>query len=95
VDYQLAEEQTPSGTTRLVLRVSPSLGAVDEDALIATLLAELGRDGIGERYHAEMWRNARTVEVRREAPRATRAGKVLSFQPLGSAGQTTTTVSRS
>lgn len=56
-------------------------------------LGELGREGIGERYHAGMWRQTGTVEVRRETPRATRAGKVLPFQPLGSTERTT--VSRS
>ena len=82
VDYQLAEEEAPNGITRLVLRVNPAVGAVDEPALREALLAELGRDGPVSQYQAGMWRGAGTVEIRRQAPLATRAGKVLPFQLL-------------
>ena len=83
VDYQLGEEAAADGMTRLVLRVSPRVGNVDEAALRAALLAELGREGPRAEYQAAIWRAAGTVEVRREAPLATRAGKVLPFHLAG------------
>ena len=82
LDYQVAEEEAENGATRLVLRISPSVGVLDSEAVRATLLDELGRDGASSRYHAGIWRSARTIEVRREPPLATRAGKVLPFQLL-------------
>jgi hypothetical protein len=82
LDYQLAEEESPDGPTRLVLRVSPSVGDVDESALRATLLAELGRGGESDAYNARLWHGAGTVQVRREPPHVTRAGKVLPFEML-------------
>jgi phenylacetate-coenzyme A ligase PaaK-like adenylate-forming protein len=82
LDYQLAEEETSEGAARLVLRVRPSVGELDADQLRAVLLEELGRGSAVERYHVQLWRAARTVEVRREEPHVTRAGKVLPFSLL-------------
>jgi hypothetical protein len=79
LDYQLLEEEAADGTARLALRVNPSVGAVDEAALRATFLAELGRGGMVDRYHAELLRRAASVEVQRRPPLATRAGKILPF----------------
>ena len=87
LDYQVAEEEAENGATRLVLRISPSVGALDSEAVRAALLDELGRDGASSRYHAGIWRSARTIEVRREPPLATRAGKVLPFQLLRRNGE--------
>ena len=80
LDYQLAEEEAVNSEVRLVVRVSPTVGALDDGALRACLLDELAASGIVERYQASIWRNAGTVEVRREAPRATHRGKVMPFQ---------------
>jgi hypothetical protein len=88
VDYQLQEEHVPGGATRLILRVSPSVGPVDEAALRGSLLADLGLSGASDGYNARLWRDAGTVEVRREAPLATRAGKVLPLQSAGYTGAT-------
>jgi hypothetical protein len=82
LDYQLAEEETPDGAVRLVLRASPSLGAIDEDELRTALLGTLAQDGVLAAYHAGIWLRAGTVVVRREAPLTTLGGKVLPFQLL-------------
>jgi hypothetical protein len=84
--YQLVEEASPSGATLLVLRVHPSVGAVDESALRSALLDELGRGSEMDRYQARIWRSAGTLVIRREAPQPTRAGKVLPFQLASRAG---------
>lgn len=82
VDYQLIEEEAPDSSTRLVLRVNPSVGEADEESLRSTLLAELGRGGIVDQHHAELLRRANSVTVRREPALASPAGKVLPFQLL-------------
>ena len=82
LDYQLAEEEAPSGATRLVLRVSPSAGDLDEADLRATLLAEIGRSGPSDQYNVDLWRSVGTLDIRRDPPLPTRAGKVLPFQLL-------------
>jgi hypothetical protein len=81
-DYQLAEEEAPDSMTRLVLRAHPRVGPLDEAALRALILGELGQEGIAASYQAAMWHRARTIEIRREAPRPNRGGKVLPFQLL-------------
>jgi hypothetical protein len=83
LDYQLAEEEGPRGTARLVLRVRPSVGYLDHEALRSALLAELGASGPSDEYNVRLWRSVNTVEIRREAPLATRAGKVLPLQLPG------------
>jgi hypothetical protein len=80
LDYQLVEEETSASAIRLVLQVSPSVGEIDDAALRTALLDELGRGSTVDRYQAGIWRNAGTIEIRREVPLATRAGKVLPFQ---------------
>jgi hypothetical protein len=79
VDYQLVEEESPDSATRLVLRISPSVGPLDDTAVQAALLDELGREGVVERHNAEVWRQVGTVLISREPPLATRAGKILPF----------------
>ena len=79
LDYQLAEEESPTGAARLVLRVDPAVGPVDEAAVRETLLTSVGAGSLFERYQAALWRGAGTIDVRREPPLATPAGKVLPF----------------
>jgi hypothetical protein len=78
-DYQVVEEEV-NGILRLALIISPRLEAIDEDAARETFLTELGHEGGLERLGAEFWRRAHTVTVKREWPKATKAGKILPFQ---------------
>ncbi len=80
LDYQLVEVEGEHGILRMVLLASPSIGAVDEGRLKAALLEELRRDGQLERWGAELWHSAGTIEVHRRPPIATGAGKVFPFQ---------------
>ena len=79
LDYQLLEVESPDTSSRLLLRVSPAAGAIDEEALRAAFLAELSADGIVDYHQAELLRRAQSVAVVRQAPLPTRAGKVLPF----------------
>jgi hypothetical protein len=78
-DYQVLEEEGQHGILKLLLVVSPRVGPVDEDRVRHTFLEELGRDGGVGRRKAEVWRRAETVQVRRQWPVATKAGKILPF----------------
>ncbi len=76
MDYQITEEENASGTARLVLRVHPTVGPLDEAAARAALLAYLRQAGPVEQYQAALWEQAGTIEVRREPPNASCVGKV-------------------
>ncbi len=81
IHYQLVEEEAADTSTRMVLRVHPSIGHVDETALRQGFLEELARDGsLLDRYQAELLRCARAVTISRQPPIATKAGKILPFQ---------------
>ncbi len=78
-DYQVLEKEGEHGILRLFLLVSPRVGSVDEAAVRETFLRELGQVGATEAEMASLWRQAGAVEVRREWPMATKAGKILPF----------------
>jgi hypothetical protein len=78
-DYQVLEEEQDQGILRLLLLASPDLGPIDEDDLRRTFLDGVGRTGAFERRNASVWERAGTVEVRRERPVSTKAGKILPF----------------
>jgi hypothetical protein len=75
-DYQF-EEREHEGIGRVRLLVSPRVGHVDEAAVAAAVLDALRSDGLGDRMMADVWRNARTIEVVRREPYVTSANKVL------------------
>lgn len=77
-DYQLVEEEGEHGILRTVLIVSPRVAALDDGRAREVFLEALGEAG-GGRIGADFWRRAGTVQVRRQRPLATGAGKVLPF----------------
>jgi hypothetical protein len=77
VDYQFAEHEDADGATKVSLLVSPSVGSVDENALVAAVLSHLSQEGRPEAMMAEVWGRAGTLHVVRRAPEATSGGKVL------------------
>jgi hypothetical protein len=79
VDYQLVEQDDARSLPSLVLRVHPRVGLVDESAMRAAILAELQRGNQVDKNVALTWGRAGTIRIHREAPLATRAGKVLPF----------------
>lgn len=77
IDYQLAEEEGPTGDPRLRLTVSPAVGSLDEEAVIDAFLEAIG-PGVGaERVMGLMWRSARFVRVERRLPIVSGSGKIL------------------
>ncbi|HLF71871.1 MAG TPA: hypothetical protein VI759_06940 [Dehalococcoidia bacterium] len=77
-DYQLVEEEQPDGLARASLIVSPSVGPIDENALVATVMKTLGRTHSepGGEEMVEQWRQAATLRVIRRQPYETASMKV-------------------
>ncbi len=82
-DYQIIEEEGEDGILKLSLIVSPGIGPVDAERMRHTFLEELGRDGGFTRLQTELWRRAGTIQVKRQWPVATKAGKILPFHVVG------------
>ncbi len=78
-DYQMQEYEDAAGLTRLEVLVSPDVGDVNEEEVVAVILSELGRGGDTDRMMAEVWRQGKVLGVRRERPQFTLAGKLLTL----------------
>ena len=78
-DYQLLEEEDSLGRTRLSLIISPSVGAVDDDDVIATVLLELRKTAHAGRLTASIWSQAGALRVRRMNP-IPRSGKIMTLE---------------
>ncbi|MGH8471085.1 MAG: hypothetical protein ACREVJ_01160 [Gammaproteobacteria bacterium] len=80
-DYQFVEGEGEHGLSRVRLLISPRLGPLDEAAVLRCtneFVDRLTGDGVwGYR-----WREAGTLEVRRDEPHATTASKVLALHSL-------------
>jgi len=76
-DYQLVESEGVEGSPRLRLLVDPSVGAVDESALLEVLMSELGDASPMARLMERHLRSFVTFEVERGPPMRTPSGKVL------------------
>jgi hypothetical protein len=85
-DYQLVEEEDASGRARLRLLVHPRVGPVDPRAVAEAFLGSVGRPGGTVGLMTEVWRQAALLTVEREAPQATRSGKVLHLHRRGRRG---------
>ena len=77
LDYQLAEEEDERGFTRVWIHVSPELGAIDEAAVVATVLGSLERASISADLAVRLWNQADAIGVRRVAPMLGGRGKLL------------------
>jgi len=81
-NYQMVEEEDEKGQTRMNIIVSPEVGAINEDELIKTVLAELSRGKDTQRMMAEVWAQAKTLRVKRIQPFTTARGKLLPLHIL-------------
>jgi hypothetical protein len=83
-DYQLVEQEDEHGILRLYLIVSPKVGAVDETALRHVFLDELASKGGYAPLGVDIWRKAETLQIKRQHPMSTEAGKILPFHLIKS-----------
>ncbi len=77
IDYQMVEEEDEQGHTHMSFVVSPEVGAIDENKLIQTVLAELGNGKDTQQMMAEVWSQSKTLRVKRMRPFTTARGKLL------------------
>ncbi len=82
VDYQLLEVEDDHHLTRLNLVVSPSVGPVDEEKLLARFQQELRQPWSRGEVMPSVWRQAETIKLVRREPVATASGKLLPFHTL-------------
>jgi hypothetical protein len=85
LDYQVVEQQDARGLPRYQLLVSPDVGPIDEDGVCETFLRELAKRWVAYRWMTAVWSQAGVLQVKREHPVRTRAGKVFPFRTLGPA----------
>ena len=76
-DYQMIEEENERGLTHLNVLVSPEVGEIDEGELVQTVLSELSRGRDTQRMMTEIWSQAEMLQVKRQRPFITAAGKLL------------------
>ncbi len=76
-DYQLLEEVTGDGHSRLRLLVEPALGPVDGNAVKELFLTTIGAASDSAHIMSQLWRDSDILAVERLAPRKTAAGKIL------------------
>lgn len=79
-DYQLAEEEEAGGATRVVLRIHPNVGAVDEQAALRRLRRELARGSWEKEFQVRMWERTGTLKIEREAPLPSANGNMLPLR---------------
>ena len=79
-DYQLLEQEDREGFTRMFLLVHPRLGPIDEAALLEYVAQTLRAE---HATSAERWNETGTIQVRRQVPVITKAGKLMPLHHLG------------
>jgi hypothetical protein len=75
-DYQLVEEEV-DGFAKVGIVVSPTVGELDEGAVIRAVLEALSAGPGYKGMMADVWRSGETLRVVRREPYATAAGKIL------------------
>jgi hypothetical protein len=76
-DYQLMEDEDPSGRPQIRLVVHPRVGPVDPATIVDSFLGALGGGSGVERVMELLWRDARLLLVERRPPYTTATGKIL------------------
>jgi phenylacetate-coenzyme A ligase PaaK-like adenylate-forming protein len=88
IDYQLVEQEDEHGLPRVQVLVSPSVGTIDEQAVVTTVLDALkGYDRYGRgRFMADQWRQGRTLQIVRRVPYEAGSRKILPLHILQPSG---------
>ena len=81
-DYQFVEEEV-GATNRVTVVVSPRLGPLDEEQILATVLARLGEGSRGNGMMAANWRQGAVLQVMRREPYVTPAAKTPPVWVVG------------
>jgi len=79
-DYQLREEEASGGEGKLSLLVDPSVGPLDEAAVLRFLTEALASGSRNNLYMTNIWHESGTLRVLREAPETSPRGKILPIR---------------
>ena len=79
LDYQLLEEEDKDGFTRIILIISPKVNIENEDEVIKAILDFMKKSSAMADSARNIWSQAHTLKVRREEPRWTGRGKLMSL----------------
>jgi phenylacetate-coenzyme A ligase PaaK-like adenylate-forming protein len=82
LDYQLVEEETPDGFTKLVLYVDPSVPVNDESVLLEAFLNALKNSMPSARLAEPEYRTGNVVMIERKKPFVTSRGKHFPIRTL-------------
>jgi hypothetical protein len=82
LDYQLVEEETAEGLTKLFLYVDPSVAVPDESELIGVFLNAMRRSMPPARLAQSQFRDGDVIGIRRTPPLRTSRGKHFSIRTL-------------
>jgi hypothetical protein len=86
LDYQLVEDEDDNGLTRLRLVVSPRVAIPDERSVVRCVLDAIQKsDRLGEAT-ATLWEQAGTLQVIRQEPTRTSAGKLMPLHVVRNRG---------
>jgi hypothetical protein len=77
LDYQLMEQEDSQGFTRLYLIVHPRVQIADERAVIDVVLQGLSRSSPMADAARTVWQQAQTIQIKRQEPVWTAAGKLM------------------
>ena len=77
LDYQLIEEEDEQGFTHVTLAISPGIPIPDESAVIAVILAAMGKQSVAGGGASERWSQSGNLRVKRIRPMLTARGKLL------------------
>jgi len=77
LDYQLLEEEDEQGLTRLSLLISPKIQIADEAAVVEAVLEALRQGGVAADSARAIWKQAKTLRVKRMEPIWTARGKLM------------------
>jgi hypothetical protein len=80
-DYQLVEEEH-EGLPTVAVVVSPRVGDVDEQAVVATVLEDLRTGPAYRRMMAGFWSDGEMLRVERREPHSTQISKILPLHLL-------------
>ena len=77
-DYQFLETEE-NGLPKVNLVVSPRIGELVEEDIVAVVIDSLGALPGSRDNYAERWREGNTLRILRQEPRSTIASKVLAL----------------
>ena len=95
-DYQLVEEESEQGLTRVSIVVSPRVGPVDEPGIIEAVLKALDAShaNAGGDLMVAQWRQGKTLRVVRREPEMGRNSKILPLRIRPKVAEPPTVTSR-